>query len=128
MANIKKNYQVGYTLLDITYHDLKQILQEFENLTGMKPTVLLEILHGKIESSKLLDIMSMTTEQAYKELINKRGIADQLQLNGNTLRNYRKWANDHPEDPSQWKVSIRKMEELLELGGYKVVQEKLWKL
>ncbi len=96
-------------------------------LMGLKPTVIIEILHDHVKPSNLLDIMSMITDQAFKELINKRGISEQLGLNGGTFRNYRKWVNDNPDDPTLWKISRKKKQELLEIGGYNVIQEMLWK-
>ncbi|MEQ8548745.1 MAG: hypothetical protein RIC03_12585 [Cyclobacteriaceae bacterium] len=122
-----KNYQVTYQLSNVDPQKLSSLLWELEEVTGMKPHCLVENSDIKPTSFKFIDEMSQTTIQAFKELVNERGIAKELDINPNTLRSYRKMVNDNPDDPTLWKISINKMEELLEAGGYTVVQEKLWK-
>ncbi len=68
-----------------------------------------------------------TTTQAFAEMINLWGIHKEMELSSATTRGLRKRVNDHPNDPTKWKISIDKMEEMLTKFGFEVVQEKLWK-
>lgn len=61
----------------------------------------------------------MTTKEAFKELIDERGAYKTLGIPNSTLRSLR-------DNFKKGKVSIEKMEALLEKAGYKVIQEKLW--
>ncbi len=70
--------------------------------------------------------MKLTTTEAFAQMIQLRGIHNDLGLDGGTTRKWRKQVNDNPGDPSTWGISINRMEELLTLTGHKVVQEKLW--
>lgn len=62
-----------------------------------------------------------TSRQALSELINKRGVSNELGINESTLRTYRKRLKED-------KMPQEKMDEILLNAGYTVAQEKLWKL
>lgn len=61
-----------------------------------------------------------TTKEAFKELVSDREKCEQLGIKNDTRRAYLSYLN------SGRKISLDKMEELLEKAGFKVVQEKLW--
>lgn len=63
----------------------------------------------------------ITTTEAFRVLINTRGIYHKLGKSEVSVRQLRKNFNDNPTS-----VSITMMEDLLTKAGFKVVQEKLW--
>lgn len=62
----------------------------------------------------------MTTLEAFKELIAKRNWYQDLDIKKEAAWSLAKRVNDGE------RVSIEKMEDLLEKAGFKVVQEKEW--
>lgn len=68
-----------------------------------------------------------TTEEAFAQMIQLRGIHNDLELSGSTTRMWRKAVNDNPDDPTKWRISEELMSELLEKTGHTVIQVKLWK-
>lgn len=62
-----------------------------------------------------------TTDAALSELINKRGIANELGINDSTLRAWRKRLQEG-------RLPQEKKDEILLKAGYTVAQEKMWKL
>jgi hypothetical protein len=69
----------------------------------------------------------LTTHQAFAKLIQLRGIHHELGISSSTVRTWRKKVNDHPDDPTQWSITLDRIEALLTLTGHQVIQEKLWK-
>lgn len=61
-----------------------------------------------------------TLESLFREVINTRGIHHQLGMNESTVRALRKQFNDGGS------ISVEKMREVLQLVGYKMVQEERW--
>lgn len=61
----------------------------------------------------------MTTKEAFLELTNERGWHVKIGLSDSTGRSYAKRFRDG-------KLSMEKLEAILEQAGYKVIQEKLW--
>lgn len=69
----------------------------------------------------------LTTTEAFAQMIQLRGIHNDLGVEGGSTRFWRKRVNDNPDNPAKWGISIDKMEELLLRTGHSIVQEKLWK-
>ncbi len=69
----------------------------------------------------------MTTQEAFKEMIQDRGIHNDLELSGGYVRKVRKAINDNPDTPEHWGISLDKMHQLLQKVGYSKKQETLWK-
>jgi hypothetical protein len=64
----------------------------------------------------------LTTKEAFKKLIDERGFYKRVQgLNESTARSLKKYFNEG-------KLTIDKMEDVLEKAGGIVVQEKLWRV
>jgi len=68
-----------------------------------------------------------TTQEGFADMIQLRGIHHELGIQGGTARTWRKKVNDHPDDPTQWGISLDLMEACLKLTGHTIIQEKLWK-
>jgi Glu-tRNA(Gln) amidotransferase subunit E-like FAD-binding protein len=73
---------------------------------------LAELLEGSAKGRKL--------ESLFNQVINTRGIHHQLGMNESTVRALRKQFNDAGS------ISVEKMREVLQLAGYKKVQEERW--
>lgn len=65
--------------------------------------------------------MKKSTKQAFTDLINQRGIHQQLGVSDSTVRDWRKKIRDGTGG-----ITIDKMEELLQRAGFKKIQETLW--
>ena len=64
----------------------------------------------------------MTTREAFKHLISERGFYKKVEgLSESNARQIRK-------NFQEGKITIDKMEEILEKAGFKVKQEKLWEI
>lgn len=64
----------------------------------------------------------MTTREAFEKLLSERGVYHKLGIDSGTVRFYRNQIKEHGKFPS-----IDKMMELLEKGGFSLVQEMKWK-
>ena len=72
--------------------------------------------------------MKQTTHQAFKSMINIRGIHNELDVSSSTVRGVRKKINDHAlDDPLKWGISLDLMHAWLEKAGYNKISETLWK-
>lgn len=65
------------------------------------------------------------TIEAFKALLDKRGIYATLEVDRSRVSNWKKYFSGKPGGE---KPSIERMEELLAKAGAEVVQEKIWKL
>lgn len=59
-------------------------------------------------------------DSVFREVINTRGIHHELGMNESTVRALRKQFNDGGS------ITVEKMREVLQLAGYKCVQEERW--
>ena len=64
----------------------------------------------------------MTTKEAFDKLISERAIHNKLGIDSMNIRTYRNLIKSQGKYPS-----LELMIELLEKGGFKVVQEMVWK-
>lgn len=62
----------------------------------------------------------MNTIEAFREMINTRGIASELGMNDSTVRSLRRRMNNNAF------ISYNKMMELLTKAGYHIIQETIW--
>ena len=68
----------------------------------------------------------LSTREAFKHLIRRRGVHRELEVSDSAVRSWRRNISEHPEYPMSWGVSLDRMEQLLQKAGYKKLQDTLW--